>query len=185
MKSRIEAETQYDHNYVSGMETELVEMSPGIIDCSALKHRVHIRNMTAEEWIEQHASGTLRKNKRIGFRWQAQYRHERVAYEFGWTFELLPTTYVTFNDPITEEDCSSITEAGWHIERYINMRVFPEDFFQAKYIQVDYGDHRREGVGLILRTTSARWVPKGHLVFAIVAEYSPIRKSWLPAQNPC
>jgi hypothetical protein len=53
-------------------------------------HRDQIRNMPEEEWIDKHASGTLRKNKRIGFSYRAQYLNERVAYEFGWGFQILP-----------------------------------------------------------------------------------------------
>ena len=34
------------------------------------------------------------------------------------------------------------------------------------------------------RQTSATFVPGGHLVFAIVAEFDPIKKVWLDAVNP-
>lgn len=42
----------------------------------------------------------------------------------------------------------------------------------------------KEGVGLVLRRTSASWVPAGYLVCAIVAEYDPKAKEWKEA-IPC
>src|SRR5262249_36811643 len=133
-----------------------------------------------------HASGTLRKNKALGMVWRSQYLEERTAYEFGWGFECLPRSRVTFGDAFTEGDCKPITEAGWFCERYMSLAQFPGDRCEVKYIVVDYGDGRqREGVGLIVRETSASFVPDGHLVFAVVAAFDPVKKRWRGAQNPC
>lgn len=167
------------------METVIVPVSQDVIDSPALAERLYIREMPADEWIEEKGSGTLRKNKRIGFAWKSQYLHERVAYEFGYCFEALPKTQVTFNDPITDADCKPLTEAGWHIERYMSLKVFPEDRFETKYIQVEDRDgSRREGVGILVKQTSAPWVPRGYLVFAIVAEHSKTLKNFRDARNP-
>ena len=165
--------------------TEVVPMNKEIVKCKALKHRVQIRAMKAEEFIENHGSGTLRKNKRVGFHWRSQYHDERTAYEFGWGFRVIPASRLTYNDPITEGDNHSVTEAGWHIERYLNMSVFPEDEFECKYIIVEFGDGKREeGIGILVRRTSAAWIPGGHIVYAIVAKFDPVRKVFLPAENP-
>jgi hypothetical protein len=162
-----------------------VNISDQVLESPALKERVYIREMPAEDWIDEKGSGTLRKNKRIGFAWKSQYLHERVAYEFGFAFEVMPKTQVTFNDPITEGDCKPLTEAGWHIERYMSLSVFPEDRFETKYIQVEDRDgSRREGVGIVVKQTSAPWIPKGHLVFAIVTEHSKTLKTFREAKNP-
>ncbi len=167
------------------METLKVEVSAELKNCPAFEKRLSIRQMSAEEFVENLASGTLRKNRKIGMAWQSQYLEERTAYEFGWTFECVPRSRVTFGDAITEGDCHSITEAGWHCERYTRMSLFPEDKFEVKYINVEYANGtRREGIGLIVRQTSALFVPNGHLVFAIVAEFNPVRKEWLEARNP-
>lgn len=141
------------------------------------------RNMDENDWIETHASGTLRKNKRIGFAYRSQYLAERIAYEFGYGFEIVPKTRVTFNDPISEGDCHAITEAGWHIERYMVNNIFG-DYVEAKYIHITYEDSKKEGVGIIVRETSCEWIPKGHLVLAIVSEFNPIRNRWENAINP-
>jgi hypothetical protein len=167
------------------METRVVPMHPELAACGAMARRVGVRTMSDEAFVEHHASGTLRKNKRIGMAWREQYLSERTAYEFGWCFECLPRSRVTFGDAYTEGDEHAITEAGWHIERYLELAVFPEDQFEAKYLNVEYKDGVvREGIGIIVRQTSAPWVPGGHLVFAIVAEYDPAARGFKPAENP-
>ena len=167
------------------METRVVPLSPVLLEVEPLRRRVGLRTMSDDAFIEQHASGTLRKNKRIGMAWREQYLAERTAYEFGWCFECLPRSRVTFGDAYTEGDVHAITEAGWHIERYLVRSIFPEDQLEAKYVNVEYKDgKKREGIGMIVRQTSAAFVPGGHLVFAIVAEYDPVRRVWLEAVNP-
>src|SRR5262245_22767304 len=136
------------------METVKVPLAPALRDCSALSQRVALREMSAEEFINKHASGTLRKNKEVGMAWRAQYLEERVAYEFGYEFQCLPRSRVTFGDAYTEGNCQPITEAGWLCERYLTLLTFPEDRCEVKYIHVDPGEGgRREGIGLILRQT--------------------------------
>lgn len=151
---------------------------------SSIARRVAMRKMSAEDWVEVYGSGTLRKNKRIGFAWRSQYWHERIAYEFGYAFEMLPRTRVVYNDAITEGDCHPITESGWFMERYITLSIFPEDKFEVKYIIVEDSDGtRREGVGIIVKQTSF-YIPEGNVLFAIVAEFDNNKKMFLPAKNP-
>lgn len=149
-----------------------------------INKRAALRALSENMWIEKHASGTLRKNKRIGFTYRTQYLAERIAYEFGFGFQILPRSQITFGDPISEENCHSITEAGWHIERYMELDVFG-DRVEAKYIVASFRDgSHKEGVGIIVRETSAQWVPPGHIVFALVAEFDPIKKVWYESVNP-
>ncbi len=165
------------------METETCIINPK--DDIVPPKRRAIRSLSADDWIDAHASGTLRKNKRIGFTWRSQYLHERICYEFGFCFEILARSYVVFGDPITYGDCSFVTEAGWHIERYLTLSIFPEDYFETKYIEIEYPNgQKKEGVGIIVRKTSATWVPSGHIVFAIVAEFDPIKNDWVKVSNP-
>lgn len=167
------------------METKVVPLGEHMASCPAMARRVAVRTMEADAFVEAHASGTLRKNKRLGMVWREQYLTERIAYEFGWTFQCLPRSRVTFGDAYTEGDVHAITEAGWHIERYIELSCFPEDRFETKYLTVEYKDGvKREGIGIIVRETSAIFVPGGHIVFAIVAEYDPARAVWCDAENP-
>ena len=155
-----------------------------------ISNRIKEREMSAEEWIELHGSGTLRKNKRIGFAWQKHYWHERICYEFGYGFEMLPKTRITYNDPITEGDCSAITEAGWFIERYMSLSIFDDDLFEAKYIIAEYPDldeslqyKRKEGIGIIVKQTSFN-IPAGNIIFSIVAEFNRTNNSFNNAINP-
>lgn len=167
------------------METKHVPLDEGVAASPALAKRVKIRTMSADEFVDLHASGTLRKNKRLGMVWREQYLEERVSYEFGWCFECLPRSRVTFGDAYTEGDTHAITEAGWHIERYLELSTFPEDKFETKYINVEHKDGtKREGIGMICRETSAAFVPAGHIVFAIVAEFDVVKRDWRDAENP-
>lgn len=150
----------------------------------SLSKRTKIREMNMDEFIETHASGTLRKNKRIGFAYKDQYYKERTCYEFGSGFEILPKSYIVFGDAFTEGDNHFITEAGWFIERYLNLDIF-DDYFEAKYIIVTYKDgSQKEGIGIVVRETSAQWVPSGHIVFAIVAEFSKEKNQFINCVNP-
>jgi hypothetical protein len=167
------------------METKVVKMASKTAICESMKKLIAIRTMTADEFIETHGSGTLRKNKRIGFAWKLQYLEERTVFEFGWKFECVARTRVTFGDAITEGDNHAITEAGWHIDRYISRSIFPEDIVETKYIIVEYPDgKKKEGVGIIMRQTSAAFIPCGHLVFAIIAEFDVKNAAWRSAENP-
>lgn len=169
------------------METIKVELDPKLVDCQSesIQSRIQIRTMSADDFITLHGSGTLRKNKNLGMAWNDQYLEERVRYEFGWGFKMLPRSRVTLGDAITEGDCKPVTETGWHAERYINMSIFPEDCFEVKHLHVEYPDGElKEGLGIVVRQTSAPWIPKGHLVFAIIAEFNAAIKKWSHARNP-
>jgi len=166
------------------METEKVPLSEDLKHCASLKRRLAVRFLKDDEFIERHASGTLRKNRRLGMAWRKQYLQERVAYEFGFGFECLPRSYVTYGDANTEGDSKAVTEAGWHMERYLELSIFPEDRYEAKYIMVDHDNEHREGIGIIVRATSAPFIPDGHIIFAIVAEYDLIKRDFRRARNP-
>lgn len=150
-----------------------------------LAMRIRARFMSEDEFVDGHASGTLRKNRRIGFDYKKQYLHERVAFDFGYGFECIHESHVNWGKPMTEGDCHAITEAGWHIDRYQYV-AFPNDEFEAKYLKIDMVDgSAREGVGIIIRKTSAPYIPANHVVFAIIAELDTSKHTYLSAVNPC
>jgi hypothetical protein len=160
------------------MQTSIIPLSEEVKSSPALQRIVALRFLSEEEFIERHATGTLRRNKRLGFAWKSQYLEERIAFEFGWGFQCQPRSRVTFGDAITEGDCRQITESGWIMERYLLRRPFPEDRFQVKYIKYDSHHQIHEGVGLILFETSAPFIPTGSVVYSIVAVYNPIKKDF-------
>jgi hypothetical protein len=113
-----------------------------------------------------------------------------VAWEFGYEFEMLAKTYVVFNDPISAGDCKASTESGWHIERMIERSMFPGDIFEVKYIIAEKSagkggpTGRREGLGVLVKQTSAQWVPKGNLIFAFILMYDPETHQWTDPVSP-
>lgn len=146
--------------------------------------RVKIREMSMEAFIEQKASGTLRKNQSIGMNVFSHALAERVAYEFGYGFETCPARFVTYGEARSEGDCKALTEVGWFVERYKSVCLYPDDEVEVKYIIVEINGIRREGVGMILKT-SCSWLPNSFIVFAIIAEYNTISHDYNPAVNPC
>lgn len=146
--------------------------------------RTMVRKKTASEWIEDHASGTLRKARKLGFAWKDMYFDERVAHEWGWEFKMIPRSRLTFGDAYIEGDSPALTESCWHIERYLSLNPFPDsDAFEAKYVYVE-GSPNVEGVGIVVRRTSAAWIPTGQIVYCIIAEYCKESKGWKHARNP-
>jgi hypothetical protein len=166
--------------------TKIVPVSEETLNSnhSGIKNRLNLRTMSKEEFIETFGSGTLRKNTRIGFDTNLQYKEERVAYEFGWGFQILNHTRITFGIPISEGDCHPVTETGWHVERYLNFNLFEEDIFEMKYIQIEESDGTKiEGIGLICRQTSASWIGHNQILYSMIAEYVP-GVGFKDAQNP-
>lgn len=176
------------------IETTVASISEEILEASKvsarIKKMVDNRTISPEKWVEAHASGTLRKNKRVGFKWVPQYKVERVAWEFGYNFELIPATYMAFGSPITAGDCRVATETGWHLERMIERSMFPGDQFVPAYIYARKSggkhdtDRPREGVGIFVKQTSAQWVRPGNAIFAFVAEFDPQTKTWEKPESP-
>lgn len=156
------------------------------------------RDFTAEQWVDQYGSGSLQKARSVGMVWRPLYLQERTAFEWGWGFKVVPRSRVTFGDAVMEGDCSALTETVWHAKRGLTRNQFPEDFFEVKYLTVHHGVFDVErGVGLILRQTSAQWLPGGHIVYAVLSEeYNPLVRlvgkvyhglfgtRWSQAQNP-
>ncbi len=168
-----------------GDETRIVPLSPEVLASPALAGRIALRKMPFREWIREHGSSTLRKGERNGAGIKKLLSHERVAHEFGWTFEVEFATRLLYGRLLDEGDCPPITETFWFVDRMRVMNVFPEDVYEAKYIHIDVGKPTaRQGAGIILRQTSAPWVPRGHLVFALIASFNPATGDFEDAQNP-
>lgn len=143
-----------------------------------------VRTMSKEKFIKKHASGTLRKNTKLGLKTYSQYLEERIAYEFGWEFQTDYATRVTVGPAMSEGDVKGSTELGWHAERYLNTRVFKEDKVAVKYITYeDREGNIREGNGIIIEETSFN-LPNGYIVFAIIQEWDNNKNEWLEAVNP-
>jgi hypothetical protein len=173
------------------MSGDLARMIADVEKASKIKHtnpmwmRVRARFMSEAEFLFLHASGTLRKNARLGFDYKKQLLHERTAFDFGYGFEAIHESHVNWGTPITEGDCHAITESGWHTDRYESI-AFPGDEFEVKYLKIHTGNGPdREGVGIIIRKTSAPYVPNNYVVFSLIAEVGVVKHDYKDAVNPC
>ena len=174
------------------MNTEVKQVPKEMLmgGTSGLKVQVIMRLTPLAEWmntdvLRDRLSGTLKKNAGIGFKYMGQLEHEALCQTLGWGFESMPTTYVTFNDAVTEGDCPQLTEVGWHVDRLIHTNIF-DDVFELKYINIQdtVGNILRQGVGVIVRETSVQWVKKGNLVFTLLTEFNPKTGQWSDCVNP-
>lgn len=141
---------------------------------------VEKRTMSNSDFIEQHGSGTLRDNKNLGFVWSIQNLSERIAYTFGYGFAAFKSHTVVFNDSISECDEVAYTLAGRWFKAYQAKKLFEEDYFEIKYVIVkDEQDQKVwEGIGVVVRETSATFVPDNTLVIAQVARFDPKTQTW-------
>lgn len=97
-----------------------------------------------ETFIKTTGSGTLRHSWELGMAYDSLYVHERIAWEFGYGFELIPRTRLTCGLPVSEGDCPSYTEFLWHLRRaragfvgYKNENIFPDcSLFRDYYVTI-------------------------------------------------
>jgi cytidine deaminase len=171
------------------MHTEIVNFQTKESDILGVKHQIKMRDCKLNDWLtdpflSDRLSGTIKKNAKLGMKYVDQLRHEALCQTLGWTWESVQSSYLTFNDAITEGDCHAITESGWFADRWIALKMFREEHYECKYIIVDTPEGRREGIGLICRQTLIQWCQPGSIIFCILAEYDYKNKKWLEAQNP-
>ena len=174
------------------METNKVKFSPEVSESKipAIQYMIKQRTTPLTEWfnepsLKDRLSGTCIKNHRLKFKVGEQLRHEAICQTLGWGWESMPASYITFNDAMSEGDCHAITETGWHADRWLSLQLFPEEKYEVKYIQISHSDgSKREGVGLICNQTTIQWLPGGHLLFALIAEFDTKTGEWCEAVNP-
>lgn len=141
--------------------------------------------MTKNEFIEKCGSGTLRKASKLGFSNQNLYIEERVAYDFGFEFSRQPSSRITYGKPLVEGDNHFITEAIWHIERYITLRSTDTEKFSCKYIIFEDSDGiRTEGIGIKVEESNHQLFNDGFDIFAIVSIWDNKLNSWQKTVNP-
>jgi hypothetical protein len=70
-------------------------------------------------------------------------------------------------------------------DKYIAHSVFSADIFEGKWIIAEYADgSKKEGAGIIVKQTTADFIPDGCIVFAIISEYNTKKKKFKNAINP-
>lgn len=146
---------------------------------------IEARTQSNSAFIEAHGSGTLRDNKDVGFVWSIQCLSERLAYTFGYGFGGYKAHNVIFNDSITECDEDAYTLAGRWFKAYNAKKLFEEDYFEIKYVIIKNDKNQKvwEGIGIIVRETSATFIPDNIIVVAKVCEFDAQREIWLKPIN--
>lgn len=160
------------------MKTEIVDLSEA---SKKLPKRIQdARSCSNDDFLELHASGTLKTNHELGFVSSIQMNSERLAYAFGYGFTYARASLVGFGEPISECDENAYTLMGRYFKRYKEKRLFQEDEYTVKYLQVrdENGVVQWEGLGVVVEKTSAKCIPKNSLVYARVCEYNTKTHKW-------
>lgn len=164
------------------MQTEIVPLKESL---DLPKHILAMRELSMEDFIQKYSSGTLRDSVEYDTGFINIYRHERICWEFGSGFECIPATNILFNTVIAEWDCSEYREALYFFKRMKVRRVFQEDQYEFKYIHITERDGKvREVAGIVVKQTTCTWIPKGHLIVAIVSVYDKAKETWSHVENP-
>lgn len=146
---------------------------------------IDARTISNADFVELHGSGTLRDNKELGFVWSIQCLSERLAYTFGYGFSAFKSHNVVFNDSISECDEEAYTLAGRWFKAYQAKKLFEEDYFEIKYVSIKDECNRKvwEGIGIVVRETSATFIPENTLVVAKVCEFESRHQCWAKPVN--
>jgi hypothetical protein len=147
-----------------------------------IKKRVALRFLSDDEWIEKHASGTLRHSKNLGLNYSDLYFHERIAFEFGATFTSQNKGLVSMSPLVIEGDCHPLTEFGWYVRKYLLHNIFDEDKFVPCKILVSKMGGADEGAALVCTHSSAPWLPTNHVIYCMIS--SLIDGVWQEAVSP-
>lgn len=173
------------------METKIVKLSLKNGLSQGIDNQLLMRSSKIEDWLSNDSlnlrlSGTLRKNALLGFKYKSQLYQEALCQTLGWGFEMEYSSYITTGVPITEGDEKSLTELGWFVDRLLFIKIFDEDVYELRYINVqdEEGVIIKQGIGIIVKETSVQWIPKNHIVFSIVSEFDMYTKKWKEALNP-
>lgn len=165
---------------------EVVPMARDILACPSLAERVRIRQLSMDDFVCEFASGTCWKNSAVGMLTRDHSLSDRVHFEFGAGFRLVPLSRVQVGYARSEPDCGPLTESGWYAMRYQSWSCFPGDECRTLYATVaNDDDSKTEGVALFVTKTSASWVPAGHAIVAFVTTVDPASHNYRPAENPC
>ena len=127
--------------------------------------------------MDLHASGTCRKNARLGFAYRQQLLHERVAWEFGYAFDTCPTSRITTGIPMTEGDCKPVTEAGWHIDRLLSLAT------SSQRMSTRLPTSRSVGLMVIVKASGWLWRPHPHISSLLGIRCMPSLRSMTPLRR--
>lgn len=121
-----------------------------------------------QEWIAEHASGTLQRAVQEGLSYKNMYLSERTAFEFGYGFELVYNSRLTRGQILAECNTPAITETLW-FTRVLRHRLRPIKVTSHYFILTEE-NQRTEGVGIMLSGLNLPdWIPEGKVPIAFVS----------------
>lgn len=136
--------------------------------------------LTREEWINSYrSSSTLKRSMRLGGSFHELYIHERVAWEYGYHFDAVPSSRICTGAVIAEGDCPELTESQWLVESYLERNPTINGTFSYIVIYDKDSNIEKQGIGLVI--TSPTFLDGcGRKIFAITSEvknnnYCPVK----------
>lgn len=122
-----------------------------------------------EFWIQKNGSGSLRRAKEEGMRWYEMYLSERSAFEFGYGFQAVPDSRLTWGSALAECDSAPVTETCWWARRLRTKACL--DKIEVKHGRIDWGDgEAEEGIGILWRPAKhPHWLPRNRLLWAFTS----------------
>ena len=123
-----------------------------------------------EHWVATWGSGTLRRCIEEGLAWRELYLHERVAFEFGYSFSPVPRSRIVLGRALAEGDSPAVTETcwwarslRWRAER--DQRPAKVEVIHARVSDGDGG--HEEGVAITYEPKAQpAWLPKDRVMIA-------------------
>jgi hypothetical protein len=125
--------------------------------------------MTTEEWIQQFGSGTLRRAVEENMCWRELYLHERSAFEFGYGFEPISGSRITFGKALASADDPATTETCWwaRVLRWRAIRDNRPAKVDVMYITISE-EVTRESIGIVYYPeTRPSWLPNDRVLVAL------------------
>ena len=169
-------------------DTRIIE-PPDWVDAIAqadpqFKELLGLRFVPDDVFIAQYGSDYLKHAKATGIGCRDLCLAERVRFVFGRPFECLPSTQVMKGRQIAIEGYDQVAEATSLINK-LRVHSFLGDTYDPCFLDASYRDGTKKlGFGVIVKETSAHFIPRGYVVFVIITEYDGTDHSWKPVVNP-
>ncbi len=150
----------------------------------------YISTISKEDFINMHASGTLRKGSSLGMLNVDMLIEEYVAYMFGYEFMAVPSSRVTIGEICIEGDQKEFTEFCWHTERAKTMFFNAGDVIPCYATYEDPEGNKTEGMAILINLKEEFYsnlritIPKGRKILAFVSVFNQKEHCYESASSP-
>ena len=143
------------------------------------KRILKTRQIAKKELVDEHGSGTLKLNTKLGFSTGIQLDSEVFAYIFGYAFSFFKTENITIGESISECDEEAYTLTGRYFHRFNENRLFREDKFSIRFCHIlEDGESVWEGICIVVEETSYPHIRQNSLIAAPIYEYDTKKEEW-------